>query len=118
MSIRTGNVEYIMRLISVSKVRFSLVDSLLNLIVLLVTQNAMQRIFCSSQNACVEYMQKVSNLINIFTQFIRFIRVGGVKIIVHSIHLYIFIQGRRRRGGAAGACAPALSKVGGGHKWV
>ena len=26
------------------------------------------------------------------------------------------IQGRRRRG-AAGACAPALSKVG-GHKWV
>ena len=26
-------------------------------------------------------------------------------------------QGRRRRGGAAGACAPALSKVG-GHKWV
>ena len=29
-----------------------------------------------------------------------------------------YIQGRRRRGGgAAGACAPALSKVG-GHKWV
>ena len=37
--------------------------------------------------------------------------------VIENLTIYKPYQGRRRRG-AAGACAPALSKVGGGHKWV
>ena len=77
MSIRKGNADYIMTQknnMSVSKVWFSRVDPLQNLVVLLVTQNVMQGIFCrflnllkSSQNICLYDMQKVQKLIINFT---------------------------------------------------